>query len=613
LSLFNELKRRHVFRVGFAYVVAAWVIAQVADLVLDNFGAPPGMMQWLLLLLAMGFVVAIIIAWAYEFTPEGVKRDSEVEHRESATHHTAKRQNMITIGLIVVAIGVLLAVRLLYERMDQNPMAGDAAVSDVELQSAATHPTEANLNSDRSIAVLPFVNMSADADNEYFSDGLSEELLNLLVKIPELKVAARTSSFSYKDKDVSIARIGVELNVTYILEGSVRKAGDQVRITAQLIKAVDGFHLWSETFNRTLDDIFEIQDEIAKAVVDGLRINLLGTMPGVRKTAPEVYSLYLQAVYLLNRQGAENIEKARVSLQQALDIDPDYAPAWVSLAWAYGSQAGSRPTLAARQEMRALGVAAIERALTIDENLAMGWASVAYQKEAYDSDLHGARLAVEKALQLEPNNSGVIAAAAWVATSSGRLSEAIDMYEKAILLDPLSLSNLLELGRCYLRVGRADDAFDMFGRMQAINPDHPSLGTFFARAYMLQGDFENALLETEKNAGKFFYRHQKAVILYLMGREKEAQVIIDDLLETLADDMPGPMAIVYAWIGDGDLAFEWLEREYELGEHGPYVFLGSQYWRKLTGDPRYAAYVEKLGLLEEWQAMPPEFGGPPAH
>ena len=610
MSLFNELKRRNVFRVGIAYLIAVWVIAQVADLVLDNIGAPEWVMQSLLLLLAIGFVVAMIIAWAYEFTPEGIKREGEVVRRESVTHHTAKRLDMITIGLLVVAIGLLLADRLLFERMDQSPTARDAAVSDAEPEPAATHPAEVNLNPNQSIAVLPFVNMSADSDNEYFSDGLSEELLNLLTKIPELRVAARTSSFSYKARDVNVTQIGEELNVTHVLEGSVRKVGNQVRITAQLVNVNSGFRLWSETFDRNLDDIFVVQDEIAKAVVDGLSINLLGAMPEVRRTDPEVYSLYLQGNYFINLGGEENLEKALAALKQALAIDPDYAPAWVNLDWAYESQILANPATGA--ELRAPRIEAIERALAIDENYAYAWAALAYQRTFYDADWHGARTAIEKALRLEPDNADVIGAAAWVASSAGRLPEAIELYEKAVSLDPLNLDNLIQLGRSYLRVGRIDDAFDAYARVRAINPNHPDLGILLGRVYVMRGDFEKALLETEKRPDVFFYRYQKAHILYMMGKETEAQTLINELLETSAYDVPGAMAFLYAWNGEGDSAFEWLARAHEQDDARPGVFLGSLFWRKLTSDPRYAAFAEKFGLLEEWKAMPPEYGGPPA-
>jgi adenylate cyclase len=465
-------------------------------------------------------------------------------------------------------------------------------------------------NIEQSIAVLPFVNMSPDSDNEYFSDGLSEQLLNQLSKIPELRVAARTSSFSYKTKDVNITQIGEELNVTHVLEGSVRKTGNHVRITAQLVKTDNGFQLWSETFDRTLDDIFVVQDEIAKAVVDELSINLLGAMPEISKTDPEVYSLYLQGDYFLNRGGEEDLAKAFAALKQALAIDPDYAPAWVSLQLAYGFQMRAMPGTP-DENIRTLQTEAIERALGIDENLAPAWAALAYKRRVYDSDWRGARFAIAKALQLEPNNAGVISVAASIASTSGRLSDSIELFEKAASLDPLNLANLMSLGRRYLRVGRIDDAFDAFDRVRTINPDYPGRGLALGRVHMMRGDLKNALLETNKNPHEFYYRHQKANILYMMGRETEAQTLINELLETSADDVPGAMASVYAWRGEGDSAFEWLEKAYEQHDARPSAFLGNIWWRKLTGDPRYSAFVEKIGLLEEWKAMPPEFGGPP--
>lgn len=478
---------------------------------------------------------------------------------------------------------------------------------DIFLLQPESDPNVGNIG--MSIAVLPFVNMSADPDNEYFSDGLSEELLNLLTKIPELRVAARTSSFSYKAKDVNITRIGEELNVTHVLDGSVRKIGNDVRITAQFVKVDSGFQLWSETFDRTLDDIFVVQDEIAKAVVDELRINPLGIMPEVRKTDPKVYSLYLQGNYFMNLGGEENLEKAFAALRQALAIDPDYAPAWVSLQLAYGFQLRAMP--AAREEILALQSEAIERALAIDENLASAWAALAYQRNHFDLDWHGAQIAIEKALQLEPNNVNVIGPAASIASTFGRLSEAIELFEKNVSLDPLRLSSLMALGRRYLRVGRIDDAFDAFDRVRAINPDYPGLSLVLGRVYMMRGDLENALLETEKTPDEFYYRHQKANFLYLMGKEAEAQTLINELLETSADQAPRAMASVYALRGEGDLAFEWLERAYEQDSASSTTFLGRLSWRKLTGDPRYSAFVEKIGLLEEWKAMPPEYGGPP--
>ena len=610
MSFFNELKRRNVLRVAIAYAVVAWLLLQVSDTLVPALRLPEWFSSGVALLLILGFPVALLFAWAFEMTPDGLKKERDIDQSQSIARVAGRKLDFVIIGLLVVALAYFGYDKFVLDAQRDAILLESAAQQNVDATPEFFQIDQPTESAQPSIAVLAFVNMSADSDNEYFSDGLSEELLNLLVKIPELKVAARTSSFSYKDKDVNIAKIGVELNVSHVLEGSVRKTGDRVRITAQLIKADDGFHIWSETFDRALDDIFVIQDEIAEAVVAELKIKLLGTLPEVRETDPEVYSLYLQASYFNNLEGTENREKALAALKQALAIDPDYAPAWVSLNYTYESQTLAEP--ARREEFRAPRIEAIERALAIDENLASAWAALAYQREYYDSDWDGARIAVEKALRLEPNNASVISAAAWVASSSGRLSEAIELNEKTVSLDPLTFYNQLELGRRYLQVGRIDDAFDAFHRVRTLNPDLPGLGLLFGRVYMLRGDLENALLETDKSPDEFFYPHQKATVLYMMGKETEAQTLLNELLETSADLAPGAIAVVYAWRGEGDSAFEWLERAYEQNELAPYTFLGSLFWRKLTGDPRYAAYVEKIGLLEEWKAMPPEYGGPPA-
>ncbi len=375
MSLFNELKRRKVFKVVIAYVIVAWLLLQVSDTLVPALHLPDWFHSGVAFVLILGFPVAIIFAWAFELTPEGLKKEKDVDRSESITHITSRKLDFVVIGLLVVALGYFA-----FDKFVLDPS------RDAELVQATTQAVteqvvteqEASAESGNSIAVLPFVNMSDDASNEYFSDGLSEELLNLLVKIPQLQVAARTSSFSFKGKDVKIAQIARELNVSHILEGSVRKAGNRVRITVQLIKADDGFHLWSETYDRTLDDIFVVQDEIANAVVAALKVTLMGAIPATRPTDPEVYSLYLQAKYLNNLLGKEDLEKALTAYEQALAIDPDYAPAWVGLNVVYQNQAkfGWR---AGAQAMD-LSLAAVQQALLIDNKLASAWASLAYLK-----------------------------------------------------------------------------------------------------------------------------------------------------------------------------------------------------------------------------------------
>ena len=331
-------------------------------------------------------------------------------------------------------------------------------------------------------------------------------------------------------------------------------------------------------------------------------------MPEGRKTDPEVYSLYLQGNYFNNLRGEENLEKALAALELALALDPDYAPAWVSinLTHAYQMVYESRP----KEEGLALQFEAIQRALAIDENLASAWAALAYQKRSFEWDWQGAKFAINKALQLEPNNVSVIGPAASIAGTFGRWSESIELFEKNVALDPLRLSSLRALGIRYTMVGRIDDAFNVFHRVQALNPDYPLIHGDLARTYLLNGDPKNALLEVEKNPDSFSYLYGKASILSTLGNEAEAQSIMNELLKTSAYESPGAMATVYAWRGENDSAFQWLELAYEQHDFRLVFLLGNVWFRNLTTDPRYAIFVEKMGLLEEWKAMPPEHGGP---
>jgi len=584
LSLFKELKRRNVIRVTIAYAVAAWLLIEITATTFPILKLPDWSVTLVTVLVLIGFPLALILAWAFELTPEGIKLEKDVVRSESITHITGRKLDFAIIAVLAVALVFF----------------------------ASTHQWSSEIGhaeiADKSIAVLPFVNMSDDAGNEYFSDGLSEELLNLLVKIPELRVAARTSSFSYKGKDVKIAQIGEELNVTHVLEGSVRKAGNHVRITAQLVKADDGFHLWSETFDRTLDDIFVVQDEIAKAVVDELKINLLGAMPVGRTTDPEVYSLYLQGKYFRNLRGEENLEKAVAAFKQALAIDPDYAPAWIGIQVAYSLQANysQRP----EEETRALAMEAVERALAIDENMASAWAGLAYLKRSSEWDWQGARVAINKALKLEPNNADVLPAAASLAGTFGRLSESVELFERNVELDPLRLGSLRALGIRYRNVGRFDDAFETFRRVQALNPNYPGIHDDLGGTYLMSGDPKNALVEVEKSSPGQFHSYLLTLIHSDLGKEAKARSMIDELLETSAHDFPLAMASVYAWRGENDAAFEWLEIAYQQRDYRLVHFLGNLWYRNLTTDPRYPVFVEKLGLLEEWKAMPAEYGGP---
>jgi adenylate cyclase len=419
MSLVAELKRRNVFRVGAAYLVLAWVVVQVLSTLMPIFGVPEWTLKLVVMLGALGFPCVLLFSWVYELTPDGLKRESEVDRSRSITNVTAKRLDYITIGLLVAAIAVTAL-----DRFTRNPEpartgstvgAGHARDTGAGATESAAEdsrghgplPQQATVGvpapDDKSIAVLPFVNISDDKANEYFSDGISEELLNLLAKVPELKVIARTSSFSFKGEKIDIPTVAAKLHVAHVLEGSVRKAGNKVRVTAQLIRTDDSTHLWSETYDRSLDDIFAVQDEIAAAVVAQLKITLLGEAPKAREVDPHVYTMYLQGRALGYQFTQAGYEQSIELLQQALKIDPSYAPAWRMLAVNYNNQAvdGFRSA----EDAFRLSSEAVGKALAADPNYAAAYSTLSATLQ-WNFDVAGCRQHGQLARQPRPARRG---------------------------------------------------------------------------------------------------------------------------------------------------------------------------------------------------------------
>jgi len=349
-----------VLRMLVLYVVAAWLIMQVAEVVIGLANLADWIGPGILGLLAIGFPIALTFSWFYELTPEGVKLERDIDPAESISHVTGRRLDFIVISLLCAAV-ILFA----YDKWWIGPAP------------------------EQSIAVLPFENMSDDPDNEYFSDGMSEEILNLLAQVPELRVTSRSSAFSFKGQNLDVPTMAARLNVAHVLEGSVRKSGNQLRITAQLIEVASDTHLWSKTYDRELQNVFAIQDEIAAAVVDALQITLLGEAPKATETNPEAYTLYLQARYFINQFNAEAFQQAETLLERALAIDPVFAPAWTTLSIVYRQQAdpfGLRPV----DEGNELARQTIQKALAIDPQYGPAYAALAAIEMDYDWDFAAA-------------------------------------------------------------------------------------------------------------------------------------------------------------------------------------------------------------------------------
>lgn len=599
-SFIAELRRRNVFRVAIAYGVTAWLIAQVAELAATSFEAPGWVMKMIITVLLLGLPVALIVAWAYEMTPEGLRRDPvDVGGQVNQPATTSTLNRVITIGL------VLAVTYFAYDKYIYDP--GVPGAQD----SASTHesPEQDSLALVHSVAVLPFENMSSDADNEYFADGLSEELLNLLVKIPELQVAARTSSFSFKGKDVTVSHIAQELNVSYVLEGSVRKSGDQIRITAQLINAKDGFHLWSETFDRTMDEIFAIQDEIAAEVAAALEVTLLGNARSEHEVHPDSYEAYLRGIHFLRQRGPDNTARAAEHLKEAVELDGQNAAAWRTLAFTTSEMISFG--LMTREEGVPVVLNALERARTLAPEDAVGLASEGYVLKNLFWDWQGAKAAIERGYQLDPRSQVITGWRASLHSSLGELDDAVRVYQGAIATDPLSLSLYSALGLAYIKTHRYDEAIETFSEQLELSPNYHWAYSNMGLAWLLKGDAERALDATNRNPDNVFKAGTLPMVYHTLGRHDESDAAMQSLTTEFGNQVSAVfVARAYSWRGDIDEAFKWLEKAYQGREVSVAYMLGDNFLYPLRDDPRWIEFLEKVNLLEYWQAMPEEYGGP---
>ena len=470
MSLFKELRRRNVFRVTIAYIVSAWLLAQVADLVLDNIGAPDWVMQTILLVLALGLAPVVFFSWAYEVTPDGIKRESEVDRSQSITHVTSRKLDRTITFVLLLAVAYFGVDKFLL-----SPAQPVATVS--ETGEEVTENTAAG----NKIAVLPFVNMSGDEENEYFSDGLSEELLNVLAKNPALQVAARTSSFSLKDEKLEIGEIGRRLNVDHVLEGSVRKSGDRVRITAQLIRADNGFHLWSDTYDRNLDNIFAVQDEIAAKITAALIPQLVpettngtaATASSDYETPAEAYQDYLLARDQFNRATRTSIESAFEQLKDLVRDYPDYAEA--QALYAHVTLMNSRrmdgdiPWIIAEAQVRRT----LQKASALKPDLPEIYL-VEGLLHARNYDPQTAIGFFERAIELNPSYAEAYRYLSEAAMDLGRSSQSWDALETARKLDPISVSTLswvIRQATEYDQPETADGAMQVLRQVAPVSAD----------------------------------------------------------------------------------------------------------------------------------------------
>lgn len=600
-SVWKELRRRNVVRVTVAYIIVSWLLLQVADTLIPALLLPSWFRSAVAVTLILGLPIAVIFAWAFELTPGGLKKEKDLDSDRSITQFTGRNIDFIIIGLLVTALGYLV-----YDKFILDP-SRDAAT----IQAAATTIISAESQGiDKSIAVLPFVDLSENSDNEYFSDGLSEELLNLLAKVPELRVSARTSSFTFKNSGLTIPEIAKALTVAHALEGSVAKDGDNIRVRVQLVRADDGFQLWSETYSRTLDNIFQIQDEIAKAVVDALKITLLGTAPKARVTDPEAYSLYLEGQYYGYKRTEESLAKSIDLFRQALVIDPEYTPARVELALSYGWYAGIGTGTLSIEDAYAKADRAIEIAIKQDPDYAWTYFVRGRSRIFNRFNFVAGVEDYEHAFQLDPENALIIAALGTGDRVLGRFDEAIEHYMAALELDPVMAEILNSLGTAYLYSGRLDDAETSYRKALSVSSGFAGARFRLGRVLISQGRHAEAFAEMRKEGNSLYQNAGLAMVHHVLGNHEESDRAHDDLIIDNADTAAFQIAEVYSFRGDPDKAFQWLEKSSEVKDSGLAFVLGDPAFRSLIGDPRWQAFLDKLDLLDAWRAMPPEHAGP---
>jgi TolB-like protein/Tfp pilus assembly protein PilF len=600
LSFFNELNRRNVLRVGAAYVVGAWLLIQVAETIFPLFGFDDAPARIVVIVLAIVFVPVLILAWAFELTPEGLKKESEVDRTQSIAPNTGKKLDRMIMVVLALALGYFAFDKfVLTPQRDAKQLAALEKQKTTEVEQARlAGRTEAMVESygEKSIAVLAFQDMSQDKDQEYLSDGIAEELLNLLAKIPELRVISRSSTFSYKGKNIKLAQVAEELNVAHILEGSVRKADNRVRITAQLIEARSDTHLWSETYDRTLDDIFAIQDEIAAKVVAQLKVTLLGAAPTVHATDPTAYALYLQGRHLNLQRTPTSYEQAETLLQQALVIDPDYAAAWVELGRVYNNQLnlGMRSI----EEGLKLNREATNNALAIDPDYAPAHASLGYIAMAHDNDLTAATRHFERALQLEPANTDILRTVSGLTASLGRLDEALALDEYLVARDPVNPEGHIIRGFYCIATGRWDEAIASYQTALTLSPGISRAQSLIGEALLLKGE-PQAALEAIQKEDTVWGRIGLPLAYHALGRQEESDAALAALIENFEQSAAYNIAYVLAYRGEAERAFEWLDKAVVYKDAGLTGIINEPLFAKLHNDPRWSLFLTSIGKSPE--------------
>ena len=592
-NFFAELKRRNVYKVAVAYIIAGWALSQGIAQVFPVFDVPNWIIRLIVLLVILGLPIALVLAWMFELTPQGIKRTEDVD-LVAAAQQPKKRT-----WIFVVIIGALVSIGLFF-------LGRYSAFNGAPRQDASAARTEAATVSNKSIAVLPFDNLSRDPDNAYFCEGVQDEILTRLAKVADLKVISRTSTQHFKSAPEDLGEIAKKLGVMHILEGSVQKAGDQVRVNVQLVNALNDAHLWAETYDRRLIDIFSVESEIAKAIVESLQAKLTrseqSSIAKAPTADPEAYELYLKGRFFWNKRSGVDLRKAIDYFNQAVAKDPNYALAYAGLADSYMLLPNYGGTSA--RESIAPARSAITKALALDDSLAEAHASLGLL-DTLELRLERAVGDFERAIELKPNYA---TAHHWLMLgqlSLGRFDQAIAEGKRAIELDPLSLIINADYAWAYACAHRFDEAEKQARKTLEIDPRfflaHYYLGGILQR----KGRLDEAIPEFQKSVELNDDAYSIAMLgqAYARnGQKDEAQKILSRLTDEAKSRYVAPYAsaVLYLGLGDKERALAELERAYQTGDNN-YLFVlkVDPMTDELRGDPRFEALVQKITAPEK--------------
>jgi serine/threonine-protein kinase len=583
-SFFSELKRRNVYKVAITYAVVAWLLIQAASILLPTFEAPTWVMKAFVVFLALGFVISVMISWAFEATPEGLKRTEDVPPDAVLPTWSPRKFATFIVAVAVIAAG-LLAYQFLRSKTTPAPRPSEAA-------------TAAPAISQKSIAVLPLLNESGDSKDEYFSDGLSEELIAALAQVRELKVIGRSSSFRFKDRKEETKTIGEKLGVATLLEGTVRKQGGRVRIVAELINAADGIELWTRTFDRELKDIFAVQQEIAAAVASSLKVTLLGsderssTKPATKNT--EAHNAYLLGHYYFQRRNLEDYRKSVSFFDQATRLDPDYALAYAerSEAWTWIADQSSEK----QKEAWAAAGNDAEKAVAIGPDLAEAHAALGWVRFFAEWKFGEGLAELRRAQQLSPGNPTANDLLARVVVYLGQNQEAEKLARQAIELDPLAYLARSNLARVLFAEGKLDEAETSARKAAELQPTAAGSHRWQTLVAIHRGDGEAALREAQLEPNEGFRHFELALAHYARRDRPAADAALAELIAKDRNVLAYQIAEVYAWRGEIGKAFEWLQVAFDQHDTGILGLWIDPLMRDLRPDPRYKSLLAKLGL-----------------